>query len=83
MILSFLGPYAFFALNMSKEHPWKRYMILIMAAGLLTIAFLVPGNTEQLSWPVMVFSASAWLVSGTATLMVYIRNTHAPTASHE
>lgn len=83
MIFGFLGPYAFFALNTSKEHPWKRYMVFVMAIGLLTIAFLVPGDTERLSRPVMVFSASAWLVSGAATLGVYIRNTHAPDVGDE
>jgi MFS family permease len=83
MIFGFLGPYAFFALNTSKEHPWKRYVIFAMAIGLLTIAFLVPGDTEQLSRPVMVFSVSAWLVSGAATLVVCIRNTHAPDVGDE
>jgi hypothetical protein len=83
MILGFLGPYALFALNMSREHPWKRYVILGMAVGLLTIALLVPGGTEQLSLPVMVFSASAWLASGAATLVVYIRHTHAPAVGEE
>jgi hypothetical protein len=83
MIFGFLGPYAFFALNASKEHPWKRYMVCAMAIGLLTIAFLVPGSTERLSRPVMVFSGSAWLVSGVATLAVYIRNTHAPAVGDE
>lgn len=83
MILGFLGPYAVFALNTSKEYPWKRYLILVMAAGLLAIAFLVPGNVEQLSRPIMAFSASAWIVSGIATLLVYIRSTHAPAVGDE
>lgn len=83
MIFGFLAPYAFFVLNMSREHPWKKYVILAMATGLLTIAFLVPGSTEQLSRPVMVFSAAAWLASGAATLGVYIRHTHAPAVGEE
>jgi hypothetical protein len=83
MIFGFLGPYAVFAWDTSKEYPWKRYMTLVMATGLLTIAFLVPGNAEQLSRPVMAFSASAWIVSGVATLLAYIRNTHAPVVGDE
>lgn len=58
-------------------------MVFIMAIGLLTIAFLVPGDTEQLSRPVMVFSGLAWLVSGAATLGLYLRNTHAPAVGDE
>ncbi|MCL4850341.1 MAG: hypothetical protein KJZ78_03050 [Bryobacteraceae bacterium] len=78
MIFGFLAPYTFFVITMSRDHPWKRYVILAMAIGLLTIAFLVPGSTKQLSQPVMMFSASAWLASGAATLALYIKRTHAP-----
>jgi len=78
MVLAFLGPYALLVLHVWKDYRWKRYLVLAYAAGLLAIAFLVPGNIEQLARPVMALSSSVWLGSGIATLVAYIRHTQAP-----
>jgi hypothetical protein len=76
MIPGFLGPYAFFALTLSAEHRWKRYLILALAGALVITFFLVPGPAEVLARPAMIVTAAVWIASGVITLLVYIRKTH-------
>ncbi len=75
MVFGFVGPYAFLVFHTAKEHPWKKSVVLAMAIGLLAIVFVVPGGTNELSGPVLLFTAVTWLGSGIATLLLYIRHT--------
>ncbi|MCX6621296.1 MAG: hypothetical protein NTY38_09485 [Acidobacteria bacterium] len=83
MVLGFVVPYAVIALKLSREHPWKRYVIAGMAVGLLAIVSMVPGTTSEVSRPVMLFTAATWLGSSAATLILYIRHTHPPVVGEE
>jgi len=83
MVAGFLCPYIAFAHHTRREHPWKFAVIVAMAAGLVAISNLVPGNTVEVSRPMMLFTSAAWIVSSAITLWLYIRHTSPPTPEDE
>ena len=79
-----VATYAFLVFRLSKEHPWKRFVVLLLAASLAGYAIAIPGgfNTEFFQ-PVMVFTGIVWLASGGITLYLYIRRTQPPAPESE
>jgi hypothetical protein len=76
--------YAVAAHWLSKEHPWKFFVALFMAAGLAAYAIARPdGSNAEFFRPVMVFTGMVWMASGGATLYLYIRRTAPPAAGSE
>ena len=78
-----VAAYAFWILFKSKEHPWKRLIVVLMALGLFAIAFIVPRGDFDSRRPEMLFIALTWLASGVATLYSYIRHTQPPAPESE
>lgn len=75
--------YAFWVFRMSREHRWKWLVLLFMALGLLAIAFIIPGNFNELGRPMLLFVGLMWFGSGAGTLYSYIRHTKPVTPDTE
>lgn len=67
--------YAFWLFRMGREHPWKWLVLIVMAMGLLVIDLVVPGDYAVLAPHVISFVGLTWLLSGVATLYLYLRHT--------
>jgi len=82
--LAFWVPlYAFWIWRMRGGHPWKWLVLLFMALGLLVIGLTGPGNFIEGARPVMLFVGLVWVISGGATLYLYIRHTKPPAPEAE
>jgi hypothetical protein len=57
-----------------RENPWKWLILLAMVIGLVAIGLLVRGDFLKVSAPAALFSSVMWLVSGTGTLVSFIRH---------
>ena len=75
--------YALFVYNARRQYPWKWLVLLFMVLGLLTIALISPANPAQLWRPMVVFVGLTWLVSGIATLCLFVRHTPPPSPGAE
>ena len=83
-IAAFVATYAFLVSRLSKEHPWKRFVALFLAACLAVYAIARPGvSNAEFFQPVMIFTGIVWLASGGITLYLYIRRTQPPAAESE
>jgi hypothetical protein len=67
--------YAAVVSRLSREHPWKRFVVLFMALGLFTTAYVSPRVFDRWS---SLFVSLTWLISGGVTLYLYIRHTQPP-----
>jgi hypothetical protein len=65
--------YWFFLIG-RREHPWKWLILLAMVIGLVAIGLLVHGELLKVLAPAALLSGVVWLVSGTATLLSYVRH---------
>jgi uncharacterized membrane protein HdeD (DUF308 family) len=75
--------YAFWIWRMGKGHPWKWLVLLFMALGLLVIGLMSPGNFIEASRPVTLFVGLTWIISGVATLILYLWRTPPPAPEAE
>jgi drug/metabolite transporter (DMT)-like permease len=82
--LAFWVPvYAFWVFQMGRKHRWKWLVLLFMALGLLMIGLVGPGDFIEMSRPVMLFVGLVWVISGVATLCLYIRHNQPPAPETE
>lgn len=81
ILILYEAPYLAIAF-MSREHPWKWFVALFMALGLVAIAFAAPGSVLDRVRPSL-FLGLTWLASGGITLYLYIRRTHPPAVEPE
>ncbi len=72
--------YAFWIWRMGQDHRWKWLVLLLMALGLVVIGLTGSGDFTEVARPVTLFVGVVWLVSGSATLVSYLRHTRPPTA---
>lgn len=75
--------YAFWIYKMERNHSWKWLVLLFMAAGLVTIAFIAHGEIVRSRWLMLLFVSLTWLASGGVTLYLYIRHTQPPVQESE
>jgi hypothetical protein len=62
-----------------KEHRWKWLLLALIATVPVGIAFLVPGTYTEACRPMMLSLGLIWFVSGSITLISFIRH-HQPPA---
>jgi hypothetical protein len=67
--------YAIWISRMGRRHWWKWLVLLFMLLGVITLAFIVPGDFGQWARPPVLFIALLWLGSGAGTLYSYVRHT--------
>jgi len=78
-----VGAYAIFIYRFSREHPWKWLVLLFMVLGLFAMTLIFPGKMVESWQPAMFFVGLTWLVSGVATLYLYLRHTQPPAPEAE
>jgi hypothetical protein len=65
-------------LDSTKEYPWKRLLLIIMVLGTFGISLIIRGGFVELLRPVFLFIGLVWLISGGATLFLFLRHTRPP-----
>ena len=70
--------YLMIAAGSLGKHPWKWLMLLVMVLVPLGICLLFPGDLSTQLPRVMVCAGLLWLISGGATLYLYLRHTPPP-----
>jgi uncharacterized protein with PQ loop repeat len=67
--------YAYWFLLVGKrECLWKWIVVVLLVAGLLAIGLGVHGNVFKVLAPAALLTGTAWLISGAATLVLYVRD---------
>lgn len=75
LIVVSVTAYAIWIPRMGGGDRWKWLVLLLMVLGIITLAFLAPRDFGQWARPPVLLVALLWLVSGAATLYLYVRHT--------
>lgn len=70
-----VAAYAWFVYRfLGPVHPWKWFVLVFMALGLLTIAFIGADDILAARWVMGWFIGGVWMASGLVTLGLLIRD---------